>query len=298
MRICRYDDNRLGVVLGDTIADVSGIRDRLPARRWPYALGDQLVESWEQLRPQIDALLPHAPRIALDEVKLLSPVANPSKIIAIGRSYAAHREEALADPTINYGGQQTSPETIRMLIKANSALVGPSHGVQLRFLDRRNDPELELALVVGRQVSHIEPEHALECIVGYCIGLDMTLRGPESPSHRKSIDSYAVLGPWLVTRDEIAQPQRLAMTLDINGERRQNANTADLLYSLQDIIANASRHYTLYPGDIIMTGTPEGVAPVHPGDTLVAGIAGIGQMTVGIGAYEPMGSAVKEARQP
>lgn len=288
MRICRYNDDRIGIVLGDEIADVSAIAEQLPARRWPYPLGDQFIESFNALRPQLEAMLPGAPRIALAKAKLLSPIANPGKIVAIGRSYAAHRDEAYADPTIDYGGPRTPPETIRMLIKANSSLVGPSHGVQLRFLDRRNDPEIELALVVGKKVSHVEPANAFDCIVGYCIGLDMTLRGPEAPSHRKSIDTYAVLGPWMVTRDEIANPEQLIMTLDVNGERRQNANTRDLIYSLQDIIANATRHYTLYPGDVIMTGTPEGVAPIKPGDTLVAGITGIGEMTVDISAYSPM----------
>src|SRR5690554_5745686 len=107
MRICRYGDNRIGVVLGDEIADITEIAERLPARRWPYPLGDQLIESFDQLKPQVEAMLPQASRIPLHMAKLLSPVANPSKIIAIGRSYAAHREEALADPGINHGGVHT-----------------------------------------------------------------------------------------------------------------------------------------------------------------------------------------------
>jgi 2,4-diketo-3-deoxy-L-fuconate hydrolase len=287
MKICRFNDNRIGLVEGHEVVDVSPVVDLLPAQRWPLPWGDLLIEHLEALRPRMADLAKTGPRVRLDDVRLLSPVANPGKIIGIGRSYAAHAAEALNDPGIaqGRGPVATTPDTIRMLIKANTALVGPSEGVALRFLDRRNDPEAEFSLVIGRKGTDIPRDKVFDYVAGYAIGLDMTLRGPENPSHRKSIDSYAVLGPWLVTRDEIADPDNIAFTLDVNGERRQTANTKDLLHRIGAIIENASRHYTLYPGDIIMTGTPEGVAPIHPGDVMRIDCQGIGEMTVAIRAH-------------
>ncbi len=285
MKICRFDSNRIGIVEGDEIADVTAVLDELPAYRYPFPLGDVFIERLEELRPKMAQLARTAKRLKIRDVSLLSPVANPGKIIGIGRSYKAHAEEAKKDPTIEYTPAATAPDTIRMLMKANTALVGPSHGVELRFLDRRNDPEVEFAIVIGKRGTDIPLEQVWDHVAGYSIGLDMTLRGPELACHRKSIDTYAVLGPWLVTRDEIPDPQNIAFSLDINGERRQDANTCDLLFPIARIIANASLHYTLYPGDIIMTGTPEGVAPIHPGDVMQIAMQGIGPMTVEIRAH-------------
>ena len=287
MKICRFDDDRVGLVEGAEIVDISPVADLLPAQRWPLPWGDLLIAHLDELRPRMADLAKTGRRLPLDQVKLLSPVANPGKIIGIGRSYAAHAAEAMQDPGIAHGRGPvaTAPETIRMLIKANTALVGPSEGVALRFLDRRNDPEAEFSVVIGRKGTDIPRARVFDHVAGYAIGLDMTLRGPENPSHRKSIDSYAVLGPWLVTKDEIADPDNVAFTLDVNGERRQNANTRDLLHTIAAIVENASRHYTLYPGDIIMTGTPEGVAPIHPGDVMRIECQGIGTMTVAIRAH-------------
>ena len=285
MKICRYDDNRIGVVEGDELADISAILDELPAYRYPFPLGDMFIERLDALRPKMAQLAKTGKRLKLKDVSLLSPVANPGKIIGIGRSYKAHAEEAKKDPGIEYTPAATAPDTIRMLMKANTALVGPSHGVELRFLERRNDPEVEFAIIIGKRGTDIPMDKVWDYVAGYSIGLDMTLRGPELACHRKSIDTYAVLGPWLVTRDEIANPQEVAFSLDVNGERRQDANTRDLLFPMARIIANASLHYTLYPGDIIMTGTPEGVAPIHPGDVMQIHVQGIGPMTVAIRAH-------------
>lgn len=287
MKICRYGDNRVGLIEGDVVVDVTPITQRLPACTWPLPLGDLLIAHLPQLRDEMRALARSGERQPLDRVRLLSPVANPGKIIAIGRSYQAHIDEAKADPAIHHGTGEIPMDRVRMLMKANSALVGAGDGVRLRFLDRRNDPEVEIAVVIGRQVKDIPEQQALSCVAGYTLGLDMTLRGPEPPSHRKSIDSYAVLGPCLVTADEIADAQRIAFGLEVNGATWQRANTTDLRFSISEIIANASRHYTLHPGDVIMTGTPEGVASVKPGDLMSAWADGIGRMDVAVDAYSP-----------
>lgn len=290
MKICRFNDGRIGVVERDEVIDVSAITRELPAFRWPLPHGDALIERLDALLPAIATLTRSGERHPLSAVRLLSPVANPGKIIGIGRSYQGHVEEAAKDPAMSIHKVATAPDTIRMFIKANTALVGPSQGVALRFLERRNDPEAEFSIVIGRKGTDIPRDQVTDYIAGYAIGLDMTLRGPELPSSRKSIDSYAVLGPWLVTPDELQNPQEVEMTLRVNGEVRQRANTRDLLFSIAAIIENAASFYTLYPGDIIMTGTPEGVAPVYPGDVMSIEASGIGSMTVPIRAH-PMPGA-------
>jgi 2-keto-4-pentenoate hydratase/2-oxohepta-3-ene-1,7-dioic acid hydratase in catechol pathway len=149
--------------------------------------------------------------------------------------------------------------------------------------DRRIDHEVELALVIGRKGFRIPESQALSHVAGYMIGLDMTIRGTEDRSFRKSLDTFTVLGPWLVTADELGDPSRLDLEITVNGQPRQKSNTALLIWNVQKLIAYASQAYTLYPGDVIMTGTPEGVAPVVPGDTMRARIERIGQMQVAVG---------------
>ncbi len=284
MRLARYDDDRLGVVEGERVLDVSAVLERLPALRWPLPLGDVLIARLEDLRPEIARLAADAPAKPLAEVRLLSPVANPSKIIAAPVNYQKHLDEARADAAIHHGAELKTIDHYGLFLKANSALVGPGEGIRLRFPERRNDHEVELAAVIGREGSDIAAERALDHVVGYAIGLDMTVRGPEDRSLRKSIDSYAVLGPWLVTADEIADPGTLDLELTLNGEVRQRSNTRHLIFDVPKLIAYASAAYTLYPGDIIMTGTPEGVGPVAAGDVIEAEIEGIGAMTVEVRA--------------
>jgi 2-keto-4-pentenoate hydratase/2-oxohepta-3-ene-1,7-dioic acid hydratase in catechol pathway len=289
MRLCRFDENRIGLVDGGEVVDVSSVAADLPRHAWPFPLGDLLIQHLPVLRPRIEALAATGRRKPVDACAFLSPVANPSKIIGVGQSYLAHIEEAKRDAGVNAGGSHRiglDQKSIRFFMKANSALVGPSEGVSLRFLDQRNDPELEFTIVIGKKCTGIAREGALDIVAGYCMGFDMTLRGPEPPSGRKSIDSYAVAGPWLVTPDDLTDPNNVGFSLTVNGEIRQTANTRDLIYTVEQIIWEAARRYTLYPGDIIMTGTPEGVAQVHPGDMMVVRADRIGTMSVPVRAFE------------
>lgn len=287
MKICRFDENRIGLIQGDRVIDVTSALNTLAPMRWPFPLGDQFVSELAKLRTAIDAAAATAQSLPLSSVKLLSPVANPSKIIGIGRIYRDHAEEALRDPGIAHGRTiETPPDTIRMFIKANSALVGAGEGVALRFLDRRNDHECELAVVIGRRGTGIPRERVFEYVAGYSIGLDMTLRGPELASSRKSIDSYAVLGPCLVTAEDVTDPDALGFSLSVNGKIRQKANTRELAFGIAEILENAFRFYTLHPGDIIMTGTPAGVGPVVPGDVMDIECDKIGHMRVRVRAHE------------
>jgi 2,4-didehydro-3-deoxy-L-rhamnonate hydrolase len=170
-------------------------------------------------------------------------------------------------------------------MKSNTSLVGPGEGVALRFPDRRNDHEVELAMIIGQGGSDISRDDALSHVAGYAIGLDMTVRGTEDRSLRKGIDSYSVLGPWLVTADEIKDPDKLDLDIRVNGDVRQASNTEMLIFDCARLIEYASSFMTLYPGDIIMTGTPEGVGPVSPGEVMQASIAGIGEMSVAVRAH-------------
>ncbi len=169
-----------------------------------------------------------------------------------------------------------------LFLKAVSALIGPSQGVVLRFPSRRNDHEMELGVIIGRRASEVSPAEALDHVAGYAIALDMVVRGPEDRSLRKSIDTYAVLGPWLVTADEVPNPGELDFKLDVNGEIRQSSNTRFMILGIAEQISWASQFYTLWPGDILMTGTCEGVGPVRPGDVMTCEIQSIGSMRVAV----------------
>lgn len=284
MRIAIYDDGKLGLVQDGMVHDVSAALSVLPAndKPWLREHGDLLISHLEELRPAIQEALVGALSKPVAEVQFLSPVQRPSKIIGVPVNYHEHVAEAESDVATFSDRFRGSIEQQGFFLKAVSALVGSGEGITLRFPDRRNDHEMELGVVIGRTVSDISVEEALSAIAGYSIALDMVVRGPEDRSLRKSGDSYAVLGPWLVTADEVADPQALDFSLNVNGELRQASNTARMIMTIAEQIAYASRFYTLYPGDIIMTGTCEGVGPVVPGDTISCGIVGIADMTVAV----------------
>jgi 2-keto-4-pentenoate hydratase/2-oxohepta-3-ene-1,7-dioic acid hydratase in catechol pathway len=282
MKICRFDDNRLGVVAEDGIRDVSAALSKLPAVTYPFPRHDALIAHLAELRPEIERLAKSARPLAVEQVKLLSPLANPGKIIAAPVNYKKHLEEALADKGIHHGNLVQEIHKAGMFLKAPSSLVGPGEGVKLVHTDRRNDHEVELAVVIGKRCRNVKAAQAMDCVAGYCIGLDMTIRGPEERSLRKSPDSYSVLGPWLVTRDEIADPGALALSIKVNGAVKQDAHTSDLILSVAQLIEWGSSFYTLHPGDVILTGTPQGVGPVRPGDVMLAAIERIGSMQVQI----------------
>jgi 2-keto-4-pentenoate hydratase/2-oxohepta-3-ene-1,7-dioic acid hydratase in catechol pathway len=286
MRLCRYDDNRLGLVEGYTLRDVTRAIGKLPQLRWPFPHGDQLIASLDTIKHAIKDAAEASPRKLVSEVKLLSPVANPPRIIGAPLNYKLHVDEA-ADPAINHGvplanfdGFDTPIDKHGLFLKSQTGSVGPGEGIEIKFPGRRNDHEIELAVIIGRGGRNIPRDYAFDHVAAYTIGLDMTVRGTEDRSFRKSADSYSVLGPWLVTKDEIPQPDKLNLHIAVNGQIRQRANTRDLIVSIPELISRVSRVYALYPGDVIMTGTPEGVSEIQPGDTIIASIEQIGAMEV------------------
>lgn len=282
MKICRFNDNRLGVVQGDRVFDVTAALDVLPEIRYPAPTVDLLIANLDKVRARIDALLPNAELHAVSSVNFLSPVANPGKIVAAPVNYKKHLEEARTDEQIHHQNAILEIQKIGLFLKATSSLVGVSAGVDIEHPSRRNDHEAEVVVVIGKAGRNISQANALDHVAGYCIGLDMTTRGPEERSLRKSIDSYSVVGPWMVTSDELTDPSALDFELTVNGEPRQKANTRDLILNIPQLIEYASSFYTLHPGDILFTGTPEGVGPVVGGDTVRVTMQGIGEVEVAV----------------
>ncbi|MBR0706970.1 fumarylacetoacetate hydrolase family protein [Bradyrhizobium liaoningense] len=280
MKICRFNTDRVGVIDGESIIDVTDALDMSP--KWPLPHGDWIV-------PQLASLTERGadssrPKYLLSEVRLESPVANPGKIIGAPINYKAHIEEANADREINQGKTHyTSLDEFGLFLKAGSSLIGPSQTIYPRFRDRRTDHEVELAVVVGKSANRISRHEALQYVLGYTIALDVTVRGKEFPSFRKSADTYSVLGPWLVTADEVPDPNALDLSLSVNGQTKQKSNTRMMIFDVARLIEYASSFYTLHPGDVIMTGTPEGVSPISPGDRLVAEIDRIGRLEMRVG---------------
>jgi 2-keto-4-pentenoate hydratase/2-oxohepta-3-ene-1,7-dioic acid hydratase in catechol pathway len=286
MRLCRFGEGRLGLVEGDRVRDVTAALDALPAARYPFPRHDVFIEHLDRVVGRVRAVAPGAPSLPLEGQRLLSPVSNPGKIIAAPVNYEKHLTEVRGDAALhnNTPGHTLTIHNAGVFLKATSSLVGPSEGVELRRLDRRTDHEVELAFVIGKTASRVSAAEALQYVAGYAIALDITIRGSEDRSFRKSADSYSVLGPWLVTADEIPDPGALDLELSVNGERRQHSNTRHLILGVAQLIEMASSFYTLHPGDVIFTGTPEGVSPIEPGDRIVATIERIGTMVVEVRA--------------
>jgi 2-keto-4-pentenoate hydratase/2-oxohepta-3-ene-1,7-dioic acid hydratase in catechol pathway len=286
MRLCRFGDGRLGVVEDSSVRDVTAALDVLPSYRYPLPTFDVLIANLDKIMERAHLIAATSPSLPLAGMQFLSPVANPSKVIGAPVNYQKHLNEVKADAQLHHDNQAHTAviQKTGLFLKANSSLAGPGEGIALRKLDRRNDHEVELAVVIGKRANNVSRVDALKYVAGYSIGLDITIRGPEERSLRKSADSYAVLGPWLVTADEIPNPGELDLKLAVNGQQRQNSNTRYMILGVPELIEFASAFYTLYPGDIIVTGTPEGVSPIEPGDHIVATIEKIGTMEVTVRA--------------
>jgi 2,4-diketo-3-deoxy-L-fuconate hydrolase len=284
MRICRFDENRIGLVAGNHVHDVSAVVDL--SAKWPMPQGDLFIRDLDLLVPRMQVEAQRARPVPLSAVKLLSPIANPSKIIGAPANYHRHIAEANADNQINAGTTIKPIDHYGLFLKANSSLIGPSETICVPDDGRRVDHEIELVAVVGRKCRNVPEDQALSMIAGYAIGNDATVRGTQDRSFRKSADTFSVLGPWMVTADEIDDPDNLDFSLSVNGVVRQQANTRDLIFGVAKLLALASSCYTLFPGDLIYTGTPEGVGSIAPGDRIDLEIASLGHFHSNVVAEE------------
>ena len=288
MKFCRFDDERLGLVDGNSVRDVTAALDVLPRCSYPLPQHDIFIANLEAVTTRARAVAKDARALPLESVTLLSPVANPGKIIAAPVNYQKHLTEVRDNPQLhgNNPGHTFTIQTAGLFLKATSSLVGPGQGIVVRCAKRRTDHEVELAVVIGRTASRVKRDEALSYVAGYSIGLDISIRGSEDRSFRKSPDSYSVLGPWLVTADEIPDPGELDLQLTVNDQLRQDSNTKYMILGVPELIELASAFYTLQPGDLLFTGTPEGVSPIQAGDRIVATIDKIGSMSVATRADE------------
>lgn len=213
------------------------------------------------------------------DIRIGAPVLQPGKIVAAAGNYLDHVSE-MADG-------RHPPKTIHQqgfFLKAPSSLLPPGGRVLLPFPGRRTDYEGELAAVIGETVSRASEREAWEAVLGYTCLLDISLRGDEDRGYRKSFDTFTPLGPALVTADEITNMASLELRTTVNGELRQHASFSQMILDVGALIAGISDVMTLYPGDIIATGTPRGVGPLSPGDHVDVEITGIGTLTVDVQA--------------
>ena len=271
MRFVRFDGDRLGLLTEhDGVVDLT---DRLGLESDEPLI--EYIEGGHDAAGFVDADPDHDRA----DVHLGSPVRRPGKVIAAPLNYEKHIEEALADRDIDIH-EWFSIKDRGYFLKAPSSVVGPDDGVELPFSDRRVDHEVELAFVIGERVKDVTAEAAWDAIFGYTILLDISVRGEQDRSNRKSYDTFTVIGPCVATPEEVADPQALDLRLDLNGETRQDANTSDMVYTCADVVQYASIGTTLEVGDVVTTGTPEGVSELSDGDVIEAWIDDIGDMRV------------------
>jgi 2,4-diketo-3-deoxy-L-fuconate hydrolase len=282
MKLIRYGaagKEKTGVIIGDTKYDTS-------------AFG----EDYNELFFETDGLSRLKQFLSINEGKLSkiadgerlgSPVARPSKIVCIGLNYRDHAEEM---------GAPLPPEPV-IFMKSTTALVGPNDDITIPKNSVKTDWEVELAVIIGKKASYVEEAEALNYVAGYCLHNDVSEREFQIERNGtwdkgKGCDTFAPMGPFLATKDEIADVHNLRLWLTVNGKTMQDGSTANLIFNVPFLIAYTSQFMTLLPGDIISTGTPAGVGlgmkpPVYlnPGDVVELGIDGLGQSRQALKAY-------------
>lgn len=281
MKIALFDDWRVGVVEENRIADVTGmISGWTPA--WPFAWMLQFIDQFDQERPRLEQFLTRARRLSLNAVKLKAPVPMPSKVIAAPVNYVLHQQEMGGGKGVYANANIKTIEHYGLFLKPSSSVVGPEAAITLPFSGRRTDHEAEVGVIIGKTVKNIVESEADRAIFGITGLLDLSVRGQEDRPFRKGFDGFCPIGPWMVTHDEIPHFEDIDFELRVNGVVRQIGNTRNMIYSIRRLVSLASYQTTLYPGDIIATGTPEGVGEVKPGDRLHLTVNGVGTLAVAV----------------
>lgn len=246
-----------------------------------------LVDDWDGLALS-DAVLAQLRKVDLGTLPILPVasrigpcVANVGKFICIGLNYADHAAET---------GAEVPAEPV-VFFKATSAICGPNDNLEIPRKSEKTDWEVELGIVIGKHTKYVSEEDAMDHIAGYCVVHDVSerafqLEGTGQWVKGKSADTFGPIGPWLVTRDEITDPQNLSMWLDVNGEAMQRGSTSTMIFGVAHIVSYLSQFMSLQPGDVISTGTPPGVGLsrtppryLKAGDTVTLGIQGLGDQT-------------------
>lgn len=281
MKLAVFNDYRIGVVEGDAILDVTHALprelDSLPCQRMNW-----LIANWSTYGANLREAARASTLQRIAEVRLLPPSPAPSHLFAAPANYRKHLNE-LGSRSVSKG--RTAREQ-GFFLKAPGSLVGSGNAIELpRGSARRFDHESELAVIVGRAGRNIPRSEAMQYVFGYSCLIDATMRiepgiGEEERSMRKSFATFTPLGPFLVTADEVPDPHALSNRLSVNGEIRQDANTKDMIVDIPELIELISSVLPVSPGDVIATGTPEGVGPVVDGDTVAIEIEQVGKMVM------------------
>jgi 2-keto-4-pentenoate hydratase/2-oxohepta-3-ene-1,7-dioic acid hydratase in catechol pathway len=212
-------------------------------------------------------------RRGLDDVRLLAPVIPRSKIVAVGRNYAAHAAEM----------SEEVPKTPLTFFKPNTSVIGPGEPIIYPAASREVSYEGELAVVIGRICKEVPTSRVPEVIFGYTVANDVTARDLQKTdgqwARAKGYDTFCPLGPWITTHQGLDEVASVAIRTSLDGELRQDGNTKDLIFTIPEIVAYISSYTTLLPGDVILTGTPSGVGPMLPGQVVSIDIEGIGTLT-------------------
>lgn len=278
MRLCVFNDQRLGVLaedstivdLTDLVSEHTPVRDRM----------NTLIESWDAVRATATERARAGGGIPESDATLRAPQPRPINLFAAPVNYHKHQQEMGGDAGVYKDRQILTAEVRKGFLKAVTSIVGPDGAIELPWEDRRFDHEAEIGVIIGKTASRVSAEDALDYVFGYTPLLDITLRGEEDRSFRKSFDTFTPIGPYIVTADEVPNPEALDFWLTVNGEERQRSNTSYLIYGIAKLIEVYSEVMTLQPGDIIATGTPEGVGQIVAGDTVVLTIPEVGELTM------------------
>lgn len=258
------------------LARFEGVEDLTELGSWRGELPVK-VEELQTLSKSTGA--PSGPLVKLESLRLAPVVLAPQKIICVGLNYRRHAIEA----------DMQIPKMPVVFAKYANSLSASGDRIVLPFIDTKYDYEAELGVVIGRRANNVSERDALNYVAGYCCANDLSARTAQLATSQwtlgKMLDGFLPLGPMLVTTDEVPDPQALRIRCDVNGERRQDSSTSDMIFSVAHIISFVSRHATLEPGDVIVTGTPEGVilgkaSPewLRPGDRVKVEIDGLGAL--------------------
>jgi 2-keto-4-pentenoate hydratase/2-oxohepta-3-ene-1,7-dioic acid hydratase in catechol pathway len=290
MRIARFNEDRIGIVRDNRVLDVTDqLTERLSSA--PYSLARRLITEFATVLPLLEQTASAAgpgDGLPIDQVRLLAPVPDPAKIVAAPVNYRDHQSEM---------NEAYHISSLGFFLKSPSSILDPEGTVRLPYTDRRFDHEAEFALVVGRRASHVTPEQALDHVFGYTGLMDITMRGGEDRSTRKSFDTFTPVGPYLVTPDEVGPLESLTLRTWVGDELRQDADIKDLIWSVPRLIAYASSVMTLRTGDIITTGTPAGVGTITDGDHIVVEIDRVGRLEATVSAQGAVRCPTKGAHR-
>jgi 2-keto-4-pentenoate hydratase/2-oxohepta-3-ene-1,7-dioic acid hydratase in catechol pathway len=281
VRLLMFDDFRLGVATDAGVVDVTDfVGDGIPPRDRMTAL----IASWPALATDVAGAARSRRPLPRSAIVLRAPQPRPPKILAAPVNYRLHQEEMGGETGVYEGAMVHDIDTYAGFVEAPSSIVGPDRPIELPFPERRVDYEGELGVVIGRTASRVSRAEALDHVFGYVPVLDITMRGEEDRSFRKSFDTFTPIGPEIVTADEVGDPASLELELRVNGDFRQRAHVRDLIHDVPRLIERYSEVMTLEPGDLIATGTPDGVGPLTPGDDIDLLIPRVGRLRMSVAA--------------